>query len=261
MPRGEPVRSPSPETLARMSATGPAMSPSSRTQSFEHRRLSQPQLPSEVVADEEREAATSPARTRSPRPEADGRLDRKFRFPVAGSASGSGSPPNGRGSGSNGTRIQTNVSDGGASPAMQTPIVHIQAPSTDGPISAPVGYTPTEETESVKEEDEDNDDDTPKETEPVPADPPPSYDASSKGDKDQSVAPVEEVTDLVAKVSVADAPETENENKAENVEDKDKDDKETKETPADAAPAPDAAEATNANTNESEDGALDEIEL
>lgn len=39
-----------------------------------------------------------------------------------------------------------------SSPLKQTPVVHIQAPSTDGPVSAPVGFTPEEETVEESQE-------------------------------------------------------------------------------------------------------------
>lgn len=224
------MRSPSPETLARMSKTGPAMSPSSRTGSFENRRLSQPQLPSEVVADEER--AASPVRSRSPRPEADGRLDRGFRFPV-GSPSGNGVGAHGRVK-----EIRTNIKDSDLSPQpspkIQTPIVHIQAPSTDGPMSAPVGYTP-DETESVKEEDEEDEETadpepTSKSTEttdvtpaedPAPADLPPSYAEFSPAE-----SPLPDAKDAKTDATIAD------------------------DSNAEASP-----------TDGGDDGALDEIEL
>ncbi|KAL1413279.1 hypothetical protein Q8F55_001034 [Vanrija albida] len=136
------IRSPSPETLARMSTAGPAMSPSSRTESFEHRRV--PQLP---VANRQGDGGAG-ARSRSPKPEADGRLDRGFKFPVQSSQDS----PSGRGA-----RGGRNARDSEASlpsPPIVPPVVHIQAPSTDGPVSAPVGFTPEEatgKTEAVKE--------------------------------------------------------------------------------------------------------------
>lgn len=103
------IRSPSPETVARMSNTGPAMSPSSRTQPFEHRQMS---LPSEPEL-------SGSGRPRSPiKPETDGRLDRGFKFPLSVNSEGKPEP----------------------SAPKQTPVVHIQAPSTDGPVSAPVGF-------------------------------------------------------------------------------------------------------------------------
>lgn len=125
------IRSPSPETIARMGNTGPAMSPSSRTASFEKRSVHR----SGSLGGEDSSGSPRSQRSRSPKPETDGRLDRGFKFPVAG---GSKQAP----------RIRTKLSDGDeslSSPVMQTPIVHIQAPSTDGPISAPVGYSPVEE--------------------------------------------------------------------------------------------------------------------
>lgn len=111
------IRSPSPETVARMSNTGPAMSPSSRTQSFEHRQTS---LPTQD------EAESSSGRPRSPvKPESDGRLDRGFKFPLSVS---------GEAEGKSGQTL--------SSSSFKTPVVHVQAPSTDGPVSAPVGFTP-----------------------------------------------------------------------------------------------------------------------
>jgi hypothetical protein len=58
---------------------------------------------------------------------------------------------------------------------MSTPVVHIQAPSTDGPISAPVGYTPAEETEPVKEEAEEDVVNETVTAPEIPEDDPPSY--------------------------------------------------------------------------------------
>lgn len=150
------VRSPSPETIARMSQTGPAMSPSSRTESFENRRVAQ-----DALAESESKNPLH-VRPRSPRPQSDGRLDRSFKFPVAGSNK-------------NG---QTDVSESDVplkSPPMSTPVVHIQAPSTDGPISAPVGYTPAEETEPVKEEAEEDVVNETVTAPEIPEDDPPSY--------------------------------------------------------------------------------------
>lgn len=130
----ETIRSPSPETIARMAESGPAMSPASQpTETFE-RRLSYPPVKEAL----ESQSPTS-ARPRSPKPEADGRLDRGFKFPLKGQK----------------PTISTQVSGSEValtSPPMQTPIVHIQAPSTDGPMSAPVGYTPDEETRVPIEE-------------------------------------------------------------------------------------------------------------
>lgn len=156
----ESIRSPSPETIARMGHTGPAMSPSSQQGSFEHRNsLGRSGSLGSV------DGSGSPRRSRSPKPETDGRLDRGFRFPVAGSSKGGKHAPH----------IDTQMSDGDANtlsaPIMQTPIVHIQAPSTDGPISAPVGYTPVEE--EIKEVGS---------AEEKEADAPPSYEAAA-GDK------------------------------------------------------------------------------
>ncbi|KAK8853291.1 hypothetical protein IAR55_003995 [Kwoniella newhampshirensis] len=73
-------RSPSPETIARMSMTGGG-STVSRNGSMERRRSREMSLEVET-------------RPRSPKPEADGKLDRGFRFPLSTSASNSpvGSP-------------------------------------------------------------------------------------------------------------------------------------------------------------------------
>lgn len=123
------IRSPSPETVARMSNTGPAMSPSSRTQSFEHRQTS---LPTHGEAE-----SSGSGRPRSPiKPESDGRLDRSFKFPLSVSNEDDG-------------KSEQTLS---SSPLKQTPVVHIQAPSTDGPVSAPVGFTPEEETVEESQE-------------------------------------------------------------------------------------------------------------
>ncbi|WOO76975.1 Cell fusion protein cfr1 [Vanrija pseudolonga] len=158
------IRSPSPETLARMSSAGPAMSPSSRTESFEHRRI--PQLP---VASGPADAAGS-ARSRSPKPEADGRLDRGFKFPVQSSQDGS----SGRGSrGSRSAKGGNNGSDPALpSPPMVPPVVHIQAPSTDGPVSAPVGFTPDEPSDEPAVEESEEATSAPE----LPKDEPPAYD-------------------------------------------------------------------------------------
>ncbi|BEI81812.1 hypothetical protein CcaverHIS002_0209720 [Cutaneotrichosporon cavernicola] len=181
------VRSPSPETVARMSNTGPAMSPSSRQGSFA------PSVERSGSLGNERKTSTggpvTQQRSRSPRPESDGRLDRGFKFPTSGSGSGSKPTPH----------IRTQLSDGDesiASPVMQTPIVHIQAPSTDGPISAPVGYTPMEE--EIKEVKE--------------IDGPPAYDQPDaagkdsteareefKGDSDVQTAPAQETASPTSK--------------------------------------------------------------
>ncbi|CAK9785593.1 hypothetical protein CC85DRAFT_48313 [Cutaneotrichosporon oleaginosum] len=139
------IRSPSPETIARMSNTGPAMSPSSRQGSFDTRYQRAGSEGKEGESDSG--VPITQQRSRSPRPESDGRLDRSFKFPTSGSGGGSKPTP----------QIRTKLSDGDASissPVMQTPIVHIQAPSTDGPVSAPVGYTPMEdEIAEIKEND------------------------------------------------------------------------------------------------------------
>lgn len=169
------IRSPSPETIARMSNTGPAMSPSSRTASFERRSL--PAVTS--LGDEAELGPGSPIskqRSRSPKPETDGRLDRGFKFPVAGSSKSHGPT----------IRTQLNDSEGSLrSPPVQTPIVHIQAPSTDGPISAPVGYTPVEE--EIKESaSEDKEGDTPP-SEDAPA-APASVEADSSSKQEETAA-------------------------------------------------------------------------
>ncbi|EJT50662.1 cell wall chitin catabolism-related protein [Trichosporon asahii var. asahii CBS 2479] len=121
------IRSPSPETVARMSNTGPAMSPSSRTQSFEHRQMSLPTEPE----------SSGSGRPRSPiKPESDGRLDRGFKFPLS-------------------VNTEDKTEQTLSSPLKQTPVVHIQAPSTDGPVSAPVGCDdkPTERSQDTPDAD------------------------------------------------------------------------------------------------------------
>lgn len=165
------IRSPSPETVARMSNTGPAMSPSSRTQSFEHRQMS---LPTQGEDD-----SSGSGRPRSPiKPESDGRLDRGFRFPL--SVNAEEKEP--------------------SSPLKQTPVVHIQAPSTDGPVSAPVGFTPDDKTVEQSEgvADADADKEASSDPQPTPVSderpppaseddgqalPPKSTDEETKGDQ------------------------------------------------------------------------------
>lgn len=136
----ETIRSPSPETIARMAESGPAMSPSSQAAETFEKRPSYP-----PASDHVEETSQPSQRARSPKPEADGRLDRSFKFPLNGQKPTIRTQMSGSASGS-GSDVAL------SSPQIQTPIVHIQAPSTDGPMSAPVGYTPDDEVKVPIEE-------------------------------------------------------------------------------------------------------------